>query len=122
MCIKAFRLNTRILNCALSALFALSTLVSLRVHAQEVTASINGIVTDPSGSAVAGAKVTAKDMDRGTTWPTTTNDSGFYNFPRLPVGRYEVRAENAGFTAFTHLRNDNGVITRGEIRTLGTSD
>ncbi|HWF48167.1 MAG TPA: carboxypeptidase regulatory-like domain-containing protein [Bryobacteraceae bacterium] len=64
-----------------------------------MTAAINGIVTDPSGSAVAGATVTATDMDRGTTSKTTTNGSGFYNFPRLPVGRYEVRAQNPGFEA-----------------------
>ena len=65
--------------------------------AQEVTAAINGAVTDPSSAAVTGAKVTAKDFDRGTTFPTTTDASGFYNLPRLPIGRYEVRVENPGF-------------------------
>ena len=34
--------------------------------AQEVTAAITGKVTDPSGAAIAGATVTAKDVDRGT--------------------------------------------------------
>jgi histidyl-tRNA synthetase len=33
-----------------------------------------------------------------------------------------TRLENAGFTAFIHLRNDKGVITRGEARTLGGSN
>jgi histidyl-tRNA synthetase len=37
-------------------------------------------------------------------------------------GAQLTRLENAGFTAFIHLRNDNGVITRGEPRTLGGSD
>ena len=68
-------------------------------RAQEVTASINGAVTDPSGGAVGGAKVTVKDLDRGTPWPTTTNAAGFYSFPRLPIGRYEVRVEAPGFQA-----------------------
>src|SRR5581483_4214632 len=68
-------------------------------QAQEVTAAINGVVTDPSGAAVSGAKVSAKDLDRGTVFPTTTDASGFYSLPRLPVGRYEVRVENAGFQA-----------------------
>ncbi len=72
-------------------------LVAATSLAQEVTAAINGLVTDPSGAAVVGAKVTAKDLDRGTTFPTTTDGSGFYNLPRLPVGRYEVRVENPGF-------------------------
>ncbi len=80
-------------------LFALALLMPVSLVAQEVTAAINGVVTDPSGAAVAGAKVTAKDLDRGSTFPTTTDGSGFYNLPRLPVGRYEVRVENAGFQA-----------------------
>jgi histidyl-tRNA synthetase len=37
-------------------------------------------------------------------------------------GAQLTRLENAGFTAFIHLRNDNGIITRGEVRTLGSSD
>ncbi len=65
--------------------------------AQEVTAAINGVVTDPSGAAVSGAKVTAKDLDRGTAFPTTTGSDGAYNLPRLPIGNYELRVENPGF-------------------------
>jgi histidyl-tRNA synthetase len=37
-------------------------------------------------------------------------------------GAQLARLENAGFTAFIHLRNDHGVIACGEIRTLGSSD
>ena len=55
-------------------------------YAQEVSAGITGRVTDPSGSAIVGATVTAKDQDRGTEWPTTTNMDGIYAFPRIPVG------------------------------------
>ncbi|HEY6991669.1 MAG TPA: carboxypeptidase regulatory-like domain-containing protein [Bryobacteraceae bacterium] len=77
--------------------FALLLFLVLPARSQEVTAAINGVVTDPSGAVVAGAKITATDQDRGSTFNTTTNDSGFYIFPRLPVGRYELRAENAGF-------------------------
>jgi Carboxypeptidase regulatory-like domain/TonB dependent receptor len=80
-------------------LLCLLALGRVSVHAQEVTAAINGIVTDPSGAAVGGAKVTAKDLDRGTPWPTTTNSDGFYSFPRLPIGRYEIRLEATGFQA-----------------------
>ena len=66
-------------------------------YAQEVSAGITGRVTDPSNSAIVGAKVTAKDLDRGTDWPTTTNIDGIYVFPRIPVGRYELRVEATGF-------------------------
>jgi hypothetical protein len=81
------------------AMFALCLLMVMPAQSQEVTAAINGTVTDPSGAAVANAKVTVKDLDRGTTPSTTTNDGGFYTFPRLPIGSYEVRVENPGFQA-----------------------
>ncbi|HEX4166164.1 MAG TPA: carboxypeptidase regulatory-like domain-containing protein [Bryobacteraceae bacterium] len=76
--------------------------VGLLVHttnsfAQEVTAVINGIINDPTGAPILGAKVTVTDMDRGTVLPTTTNADGFYNLPRVPVGRYEIRVEMPGF-------------------------
>jgi hypothetical protein len=66
-------------------------------YAQEVSAGITGRVTDPSGSAIVGAAVTAKDQDRGTEWPTKTNEDGIYNFPRIPVGTYSLKVESKGF-------------------------
>jgi hypothetical protein len=54
--------------------------------AQEVTASITGTVTDPSGAAVAGANVTATSQERGITFTAVTNDSGLYRVAQLPVG------------------------------------
>ncbi len=65
--------------------------------AQEVTATINGSITDPAGAVVSNANVVAKDLDRGTTWTTKTNAEGFYHLGRLPVGRYEVRVTAGGF-------------------------
>ncbi len=69
---------------------------------QEVTAAITGRVTDPSGAALPSAAVTAKDADRGTIWKTETNTDGIYNFPRLPIGKYEVRVEASGFQSAVH--------------------
>src|SRR5438094_7850284 len=69
---------------------------------QQVTAAITGRVIDPSGAAVPGASVTAKDTQRGTAWPTVTNSEGFYNLPRVPVGTYEIRVELAGFKTAVH--------------------
>jgi Carboxypeptidase regulatory-like domain len=77
--------------------FLLGLVTPVPSLAQEVTAAINGTVTDPSGAAIAGAKVTATDQERGTAWPTVTNGDGFYNFPRLPIGTYTLKVENQGF-------------------------
>ena len=65
--------------------------------AQESSAGITGKISDPSGAAISGATVTAKDVERSTTWSTKTNDEGAYNFSRLPVGRYELKVEAGGF-------------------------
>ncbi len=77
----------------LAALFLLSS----PTWAQEVTASIVGTVVDPSGAAVSGATITAKDLDRGTVRTTTTNDAGAFNISGVPVGKYQVKAEAKGF-------------------------
>ena len=67
------------------------------VRGQAVTATINGTVTDPSGAAITGAKVTATDTQRGTQYSGTTNSAGRYSIPNLLVGTYNVKVENTGF-------------------------
>jgi len=79
--------------------FAIFSSTSLK--AQEVTAAITGRITDPSGAAIPGAKVTATDTQRGTNWPTVTNGDGVYNLPRVPVGTYTLKVENSGFQTAT---------------------
>src|SRR5260370_36367516 len=61
--------------------------------AQEVSAGLTGRVTDSTGAAVANATVTARDVDRGATWPTATNEDGIYAFPRIPTGPYSLNVE-----------------------------
>ncbi len=69
------------------------------LHAQDVTASITGQVTDPSAAAVGGAKITATDTQRGTQLTSVTNSGGNYTIQRVPVGVYDIKVENAGFQA-----------------------
>jgi hypothetical protein len=68
-----------------------------RAWGQEVTATMTGSVTDPSGAPVVGASVVARDVERGITYPTTTNDDGVFNLQRLPVGSYEIKVSATGF-------------------------
>jgi len=65
--------------------------------AQIGTASISGTIVDPSSSVVAGVKFTALHVSTGTAYSAVTNNAGFYTFPSLPVGSYDVTAENPGF-------------------------
>ncbi len=64
---------------------------------QDVTASITGTVTDPSGGAIAGAEITATEVNRGTVYTTKTNDAGIYNLLRIPIGTYNVKTQAKGF-------------------------
>ena len=68
---------------------------------QQVTATITGRITDPSGAAVANAKVTATSVERGIQYPTTTNADGYFNLQYLLVGTYNVKVENPGFQTAT---------------------
>jgi len=86
---------------SLCALFFL--LASMPSWAQEITAAMSGVITDPSGAAVGDAKITAKDSERGSTFSTTSNGTGAYHLSLLPVGTYEIRIEKTGFE--TVVRN-----------------
>jgi hypothetical protein len=65
--------------------------------AQDTTATIAGQVQDASGAGIAGAKVTAKNLQTGLERSVTTSESANYTLPILPIGRYEVSAEKTGF-------------------------
>jgi hypothetical protein len=69
------------------------------VFGQRSSATIRGVVTDPTQAIVSGAKVTVKSEETGLTRATTTNDSGIYSFPDLPVGNYRLDVEASGFKA-----------------------
>ena len=71
------------------------------MRGQGVTATINGTVSDPSGAAVSGAKVTATDTERGTQYTATSNADGRYSISNLLVGTYNVKVENPGFQTAT---------------------
>lgn len=62
--------------------------------------SINGIVVDPSGAVIPGAKVTATGT--GKTYTAVTNELGEFVFPAVPYGTYQVTIEAAGFRQATY--------------------
>ncbi len=63
----------------------------------QATGSISGTVTDTTGSAVPGAKVTVTVPATGLTRSSTTNESGEYLVPLLGVANYNVQVELQGF-------------------------
>ena len=59
--------------------------------------SLSGTLTDQSGGVIPGANLTLVNLDLATSYKATTDAQGFYSFPTLPVGRYELTIEAAGF-------------------------
>jgi Carboxypeptidase regulatory-like domain/TonB dependent receptor len=87
-----------------------------------VTASISGTVKDPSGASVAGAKVTATNVDTGIAQTQTTNGQGYYSFQTLPLGGYTIDVQQQGFKAYrqTDLTLDvNSALTVDVVLQIG---
>jgi len=63
----------------------------------QATGIISGTVSDATGSAIAGAKVLVTAPALGVTRDSTTDDSGHYLVPLLPVASFTVRVEFTGF-------------------------
>src|SRR5258708_2602880 len=61
------------------------------------TATIAGQVQDTSGGGIAGARVTARNVQTGLERNAITSDGADYTLPLLPIGTYDVSAEKEGF-------------------------
>ena len=66
----------------------------------QATSQISGTVTDASGAVVAGAQITATQTDTGVTRTATSDASGVYALPSLPLGPYRMEVKKEGFTTF----------------------
>ncbi len=65
--------------------------------AQLYTGSLTGLVTDPSGAVIAGARVTLTDADKGYDFKATTDAAGRYLFRSIPPGSYRLSVGAPGF-------------------------
>src|ERR1035437_5790400 len=79
---------------------------------------INGLVTDPSGAIVPGAKVTALKHANGITQHSVTSAGGLYSFVSLNPGVYQVTASMAGFES---VARDNVQVTVDQVSTVNIS-
>lgn len=85
------------LSCRVIYLFLLLFLFSVSSHGQVTTGTLLGTVQDPSGAAINGAKVTARNLQTGLTRLVLSGEDGGYAINLLPVGDYSIRVESAGF-------------------------
>ncbi|HWW93919.1 MAG TPA: carboxypeptidase-like regulatory domain-containing protein, partial [Vicinamibacteria bacterium] len=84
---------------ALAGLVLALAFTPMPATAQAVYGSIAGTVNDSTGAAVPGAAVTVTSLERKSVDTVQTNPNGNYVKDRLLPGRYEVKAELAGFKA-----------------------
>src|SRR5258708_3591298 len=69
------------------------------IFGQADRATIEGIVTDSSGAAIADGKVPVIRIETNSLIPLKTNDVGRYYAANLPLGTYRVTVEKTGFRA-----------------------
>ncbi|MGC1374075.1 MAG: carboxypeptidase-like regulatory domain-containing protein, partial [Candidatus Sulfotelmatobacter sp.] len=80
--------------------------------AQAGRGSISGLVTDPGGAVIPGAKVVLLNRATGVTQHTVTTGAGLYTFLSLNPGVYQVTASQTGFKKLTH---DNVTVTVDQV-------
>jgi hypothetical protein len=103
----------------LTAAFAVCTMLLLSTPAasaqQLAAATLRGVVTDPNGAVIVGAKVTATNAATGALRETQTNGEGVYTLSNLRPGEYEVKVQANGFKS----NINTGVILQvGQSQTL----
>ena len=65
-----------------------------------VTGSVSGTIQDQTGGVIPGATLTITNTAQGIQQKTSTDAKGFYTFPSLAVGTYELEAESSGFQPY----------------------
>lgn len=75
-----------------------------RPAAAQTTSTIEGVVTDHQGLAIAGSEVSIAGNSLAVSKKTTTNAAGAYEVPALPAGTYTLTVSHAGFR--TQVIND----------------
>src|SRR5215472_3324321 len=89
-----------------SFLIVTSALAGAQVAASE--AQLNGTVRDQTGSVVAKANVSLRNVDTNHVYTTTSNGFGFYILTNLQPGNYELSVESHGFAKY----DEKGVVLR----------
>jgi Carboxypeptidase regulatory-like domain len=101
----------RFAQVAVLAVFTLACVMS--AYAQGTTGSVRGIVTDPAGAIVPGAKVTISGKSSNYKSESTTTSEGEYRFGDLIPGDYQITIEAASFKTLTltEVRIETGKTT-----------
>ena len=100
-----------------SAMWMLMLLVPASGLAQSNAsdAALDGFVKDPSGAFVPAAKVIALNLATSQVRETATDRTGYYRFPLLQVGEYQILVSASGFAEYQHTGIRLSVGTQARI-------
>ena len=95
------------------ALFAITFVILLSGNAafaqvSAAEAQLNGSVRDQTGSMVARASITLRNIDTNQSYKTTSSSVGSYILTNIPPGNYELTTESQGFAKFSQT----GIVLR----------
>ena len=90
----------------------------LGVRAQTYYGTIVGNVTDATGAAVPGAKITVRNVGTNSTYTATSTGHGSYSIPQLAVGTYEVQVTSGNFKEFVTTGVDVHTSTTTEVNAV----
>ncbi len=81
-------------------LLSLTVATSVAAQSTAINGTLEGTVRDDQGGVLPGVTVTVSNVDTGDQRVVTTNESGLFRAPLLPLGTYRVLAELQGFKRF----------------------
>lgn len=88
---------------------------SIHAQSQALNGQIEGTVTDSGGAAIPDATINVTNIETGTERTLTTDESGTYRAPLLPLGTYRVTAEAGNFK---RLIREGVTLTTGQTATI----
>ncbi len=94
-------------------------------RAQVGTATLAGLVADPTGAVIGGATVTLTNSQTASVRTTETNGAGNFTFASIPAGDYSLAVTHSGFTRFTesriHLNPGDTLALNGIVLKVGST-
>jgi hypothetical protein len=112
---RRIAVQTRFVHKVLLTTLGMLLFFPLAIHAQTYYGTIVGNVTDATGAAVPGAKVTIRNTGTNSTYTATTTGHGSYSVPQLAVGTYEVHVTSGNFKEFVSTGVEVHVSTTTEV-------
>src|SRR5579872_910674 len=94
--LQASRSTLAGLSLAMSLTYFIGVPLPARGQATAI-AEVFGTVSDPTGAALVGARVTMTETDKNTVFSAVTNQVGNYLLPNLPTGPYRLEVRATGF-------------------------